>query len=182
MLLELCSEGIIRECGSERKTKIEKKTKARSNTLPTTVGTFLVIGDDILMTLGFQPVPYPQAPLGTSEKVRVLRCVLIGLVEHADDLLAPRRGLRRQGIKLRPVPSPRETMRSGSDQAPRRIHQANQNHALTGDRGGIKIHKIGIENPCSRGSAPKIQKAEAKICHDRTTTQIGQRNHAIFRQ
>lgn len=62
--------------------------------LLTTVGAFLVIGDNVLMALRLEPAADAEGVLGAADEAGVPVGVLAALVEHAHDLLAPGGRLR----------------------------------------------------------------------------------------
>jgi hypothetical protein len=83
------------------RTKEGNNNNNNSSTDPwrllTTVGALLIIGDNVVMALRFEPVADAKCSLDASDKVGVLVGVLAGLVEHTHDLLAAWRCLRNRG-------------------------------------------------------------------------------------
>ena len=64
--------------------------------LLTAVQPLLVVRDNVVMSVGFQPIAYAEGALNTADEVGVLVGVLAGLVEHTDDLLAACRCLQKE--------------------------------------------------------------------------------------
>lgn len=65
--------------------------------LLTTVGAFLVIGDNVLMALRLEPAADAECTLDAADEVGVLVGILPGLVEHPDYLFAACRRLQNKG-------------------------------------------------------------------------------------
>lgn len=61
--------------------------------LHTRIRTIFIISNNVLMAFALQPFPDAQSPLHSPQKIRILGSILIGLIEHTNYLLAPRRSL-----------------------------------------------------------------------------------------